>query len=39
MLMIYDLLKKNTYALRRQWSLRFPEDELERFALAFRMTL
>lgn len=38
-LMIYGLLKKDRYALRRRWAIRFPEEELERFALAFGMPL
>ena len=38
-LMIYGLLKKDRYSLRRKWNLRFPDDELERFALAFGIVL
>ncbi len=34
-LMIYDQLKTNQYALREAWANRFPEDELERVANAF----
>lgn len=39
MLMIYERLKKDFYNLRERWSLRYPEEELERFATAFGITV
>ena len=39
MLMIYERLKKDSYNLRERWSLRYPEEELARFATAFGMTV
>ena len=39
MLMIYERLKKDLYNLRDRWAIRYPEQELERFAVAFGMTI
>ena len=39
MLMIYERLQKDRHALREHWSTVYPEEELERFALAFGIVL
>jgi ppGpp synthetase/RelA/SpoT-type nucleotidyltranferase len=39
MLMIYERLQKDRHALQGRWATLFPEEELERFALAFGIVL